>query len=76
MIEVNFRADGRHLLWDPSVDLIQDQDPTSCRGPIVNPSDGGLLGSGSHLFAYLMAIKIPGVFYCRKLLETVLTCGP
>ena len=51
--------------------LIKDQDPTSCRGHMVGPSDGGLIGGGAHLFAYLTATKFPGVNYC---LEAISNC--
>ena len=52
--------------------LIKDQDPTSCRGHMVGPSDGGLIGGGAHLFAYLTATKFPSKNYWVETSNTVL----
>ena len=38
-----------------------DQDHTSYRGPMVDPSDGGLLHSGPHLWYIFWPSKPPGV---------------
>ena len=58
------------------MDPIREQDHTSFRGPLGDPSAGGPKGSGSHLVVHLMTMLSLRDLPLQNYVETILNCGP